>query len=307
MTKCTTHTKLRVHFTLLSGIVSCGAVVAFGSGLSNTSATRAEEVAPITAGSDDSAIELPSVGSRLSDDQVAALMQLVLNGIDREYPNKPSNVMIGPESVQSPQQMHPAFFGCFDWHSSVHGHWVLVRLMKEYPELPVAEVARKRLAEHLTQANLQVEADYFLPKDNKSFERMYGWAWALRLVAELHTWDDPDGRQWRDNIRPLESVLVELTRGYLPRLTWPIRTGVHPDTGFALGQILDYARIVGNVALEQAICQKARDFYGSDKNYISSFEPSGEDFFSTSLNEADLMRRVLTQNEFSEWLENFFP
>ncbi len=177
--------------------------------------------------------------------------RLALAGLDREYPNKPGEVMRGPQDLLSPRAMHPAFFGCFDWHSSVHGHWMLVRLLRLHPKLPVAAEIRVRLAAHLTATNLAAEAAYFEIKENKSFERMYGWAWALRLAAELRSWNDPDAEQWAQNFEPLERKLVALTKDYLPRLTYPIRTGVHPDTAFALAQILDYARTVKDAELER--------------------------------------------------------
>jgi hypothetical protein len=222
-------------------------------------------------------------------------------------PNKPGEVLRGPDDLMSPRAMHPAFYSCYDWHSSVHGHWLLVRLLRLFPDLAGAADVRARVAAHLTVANLATEAAYFERKDNRSFERMYGWAWTLRLAAELKAWDDPDARQWAENLVPLERTLVAMTKDFLPKLTYPQRTGVHPDTGFALGQILDYARTVGNRRLEKAITARARAFYLADRDYPIGYEPSGEDFFSSGLNEADLMRRVLAPVEFSGWLDRFVP
>ena len=246
-------------------------------------------------------------GQRLTDTQVEQFARLALEGIPREFPNKPSNVMIGPESVRGPREMHPVFFGCFDWHSSVHGHWMLVRLARLYPDAPVVAEIRPLLAKQLTTEKLKKETAYFDEKENRSFERMYGWAWALRLATELHTWDNVDAQRWATNLRPLEARIVDLTKTYLPKLTYPIRTGVHPDTAFALGQILDYARAVGDEQLEKMITEYSREKYLADRNYPSAFEPSGHDFFSQSWNEADLMRRVLSRDEFSVWLEQFLP
>jgi hypothetical protein len=250
---------------------------------------------------------VPSLGTRLSDKQSADLAQLAIAGLQREFPNKPANVITGPATILGPKQMHPAFYGCYDWHSSVHGHWMLVRLLKLSPKHPLAEVSRLKLAENLTELNIEAEAAYFDEKENKSFERMYGWAWLLRLVDELHTWEDTQGKQWRANLVPLERKVVEVTKNYLPRLKQPIRTGVHPDTAFALGQILDYARTVGDRELEELVIERARDYYANDRNYNSEYEPSGEDFFSQSLNEADLMRRILSPEAFSKWLSEFLP
>jgi len=203
--------------------------------------------------------------------------------------------------------MHPAFYGCFDWHSSVHGHWMLIRLLKTNPQHRLSSESRLKISENLTRDNINAETVYFDEKENKSFERMYGWAWFLRLVDELHTWDDPIGKQWRESLRPLESKIVELTKSYLPRLRQPVRTGVHPDTAFALGQILDYSRTVHDKDFEELIVSRSRDYYLNDRNYNASFEPSGEDFFSQSFNKADLMRRVLRPDEFAKWFDPFLP
>jgi len=242
---------------------------------------------------------------RILDTQAASIAKLALDGIHRQYPNKPSNVLVGPADVLSPKELHPAFYGCFDWHSSVHGHWTLVRLLKTNPMHELAQTSRERLDQSLTKENIDAETAYFRIKENRSFERMYGWAWLLRLVAELHTWDDPQARQWLETLKPLENEIVALTLGYLPRLSNPIRTGVHPDTAFALGQTLDYARTVGNLELAHAVEKRSREYYMNDRNYASQYEPSGEDFFSPSLNEADLMRRILPANDFETWLNLF--
>jgi len=242
---------------------------------------------------------------RILDTQAASIAKLALDGIHRQYPNKPSNVLVGPADVLSPKELHPAFYGCFDWHSSVHGHWTLVRLLKTNPMHELAQTSRERLDQSLTKENIDAETAYFRIKENRSFERMYGWAWLLRLVAELHTWDDPQARQWLEMLKPLENEIVALTLGYLPRLSNPIRTGVHPDTAFALGQTLDYARTVGNLELAHAVEKRSREYYMNDRNYASQYEPSGEDFFSPSLNEADLMRRILPAKDFETWLNLF--
>ncbi|MDG2015373.1 MAG: DUF2891 domain-containing protein [Pirellulaceae bacterium] len=251
--------------------------------------------------------DLPKLGDRLTEAQVSAFADLALQGMDQEFPNKPSNVMVDSQSVQSPKEMHPAFYGCFDWHSSIHGHWMLVRLIRLYPDHPRVDEIRAKLNEHLSAENLAKEAEYFAQKQNRSFERMYGWAWAFRLLAELKEWDDAQGNQWKNNLQPLEEILLQRVNDYLPKLAYPIRTGVHPDTAFALGQTLDYARAVGNQELEKLIVERSRDYYLNDVDYPSNYEPSGEDFFSAGLNEADLMRRVLDRKAFSQWLKAFMP
>lgn len=250
---------------------------------------------------------LPVLGKPLTTEQAAGLAALALAGLDREFPNKPSNVLGSAAAVVTPKEMFPAFYGCFDWHSSVHGHWLLVRVLRLYPEAPHASEIRARLAAHFTAANLEKEAAFFADDLNKSYERMYGWAWLLRLVAELHVWDDPDAKIWRANLRPLEEVLVRRITAYLPLLSYPIRTGEHPDSGFALGQILDYARATGNRELEQLVTRRAREYFAADRDYPTRYEPSGQDFFSSGWNEADLMRRILPSEEYAKWLETFMP
>ncbi len=252
-------------------------------------------------------VEMPKLGDRLSDSQVASFAKLALKNIQTEYPNKPGNVVVDDESVRTPKAMHPAFYGCFDWHSSVHGHWMLIRLLKDYPDSDVEAEIRKKLNENLSAENLAGELSYFKEKQHKSFERTYGWAWYLRMVDELEGWDDADGKRWRENLRGLEELLVGRTIDYLPKLSFPIRTGVHPDTGFALAQILDYARKLKNTELEELVVKRARDYYANDVNYPTLYEPSGQDFFSSCLNEADLMRRVLSKDEFAQWFDKFLP
>lgn len=236
--------------------------------------------------------------------------RLALDSIVREFPNKPMHVHVGPESAQSPRVLHPSFYGSFDWHSAVHGHWLLVRLMRTHPDAAFAPAARGILEQHFAPARIAVEAAYFQQPQNRSYERMYGWAWLFRLVAELDAAaqeGDADAERWREQLRPLEQILVERARDYLPRLTYPIRTGVHPDTGFALAQLLDYARAVGDDATAELVTARARAWYGADADWNFAFEPSGEDFFSSGLNACDLMRRVLTPPEFSAWLDRFWP
>ncbi|MCH2114349.1 MAG: DUF2891 domain-containing protein [Pirellulales bacterium] len=251
--------------------------------------------------------ELQVLSNAISDQQVAQFARLAIDNIPREFPNKPSHVMVDAASVQRPRELHPVFFGCFDWHSSVHGHWMLARLAKVRPNAKVVTEICQLLDEQLTAEKLAKEAAYFDTKSNRSFERMYGWAWTLRLATELHTWDAPDARRWAANLAPLEQRIVALTKGYLPRLTYPIRTGVHPDTAFALSQVLDYARTVNDEDLTKLVVQYSREKYLDDRDYPSRFEPSGQDFFSQAWNEADLMRRVMGPKRFAQWLDQFLP
>jgi hypothetical protein len=243
----------------------------------------------------------------LTPKQADAFARLALKAIRKEYPNKPGDVLNGAADVKSPRAMHPAFYGSFDWHSSVHGHWLLVRLLRRFPDLPEKEAIRAALAEHLSAKNLQTEADYFKQPNRQSFERTYGWAWLLKLAEELHDWDDADGKAWSRNLRPLVDTLVGRYLAFLPKQTYPIRSGVHPNTAFGLSFALDYARAVGHKDLQERIVEHSLAYYGKDADIPARWEPDGADFFSPSLMEADLMRRVLPPGEFPRWLARFLP
>ncbi len=244
---------------------------------------------------------------RLTLQEANRLAQLPLKCMQKEYPNKPGEILAGPEEVMGPQQMHPAFYGCFDWHSSVHGHWMLVYLLKQFPDLENGALIRQKLAENLSQANIAAEVAYFAKPHNKSFERTYGWAWLLKLAEELHTWDDPQGRQLSQNLQPLTDRIVELYLEFLPKLRYPIRVGEHTNTAFGLAFAWDYAQTTGQDSLRRLIEQRTREFYASDRQCPLSWEPSGYDFLSPCLEEANMMRRVLTQAEFKAWLDAFLP
>jgi hypothetical protein len=254
-----------------------------------------------------SGAELPHLDNPLTDEQVGAFAALAVDNLEQEFPNKLSHVWTGKELARTPREVHPVFYGSFDWHSSVHGHWMLVRLLKLYPQADISAKIRSLLQRQLTAEKLRCEVEYFQQKSNRIYERMYGWAWALRLAQELRTWDDPQARAWAENFSVLEKHLVESVHDYLPRLTYPIRTGVHPDTAFALSLILDYARAVDDQALAELIVSYSLEKYAADKDYPANYEPSGQDFFSSGLNQADLMRRVMEPEDYSHWLEQFLP
>jgi hypothetical protein len=243
----------------------------------------------------------------LTKDQAASLAKLALKGIQQEYPNHPGHVLNKAEDAATPRQIHPAFYGCYDWHSAVHSHWMLVRLLRTFPDLDGAKEIRQVIGKHLTADNLKAEAEYFLRPNLKSFERMYGWAWLLKLAEELHTWDDGDARTWAKNLKPLEDVLIKRYLDFLPKQTYPIRTGVHPNTAFGLAFGLDYARTMKHDRLQKLIEERSRAYFGNDEQIPASWEPGGADFFSPSLMEADLMRRVLPAEEFRAWLQKFLP
>ncbi len=247
--------------------------------------------------------ELPGLTVDLSTD----LARLALDCIDTEYPNKPGHVMAADAEVLPPRELHPAFYGCFDWHSAVHGHWALVRQLRIVPDHPLGEEIRARLDAHLAPDVLAGELAYLQQPHHKTFERPYGWAWLLRLVAELHTWDDPQARIWRENLRPLEDEIVARLIAFLPLQNYPVRVGTHTNTAHALAHALDHARAVGHTELEAAIVARSREYYLDDRDCPTAYEPSGTDFLSPCLEEADLMRRVLPQVEFQAWLAAFLP
>ncbi|HXH74248.1 MAG TPA: DUF2891 domain-containing protein [Bacteriovoracaceae bacterium] len=235
-----------------------------------------------------------------------AFSALPMKCLLREYPNKMDHVMNNAGEVLSPRTLHPAFYGCFDWHSSVHGHWMLVKLLRTEPQLPNAKEIRKLLNQTLTSENIQVEVKYLQAEGRKSFERTYGWAWLLKLAAELHGWDDPDGKRWNEALKPLASAMSLRYIDFMPRQTYPIRTGVHPNTAFGLSFALDYSRAVKDEKLEQLIIERSKTYFLKDKEIPVQLEPGGEDFFSPSLMEASLMRRVLNQKDFTQWTTKFF-
>ncbi len=235
------------------------------------------------------------------------LSHLPLECIQKEFPNKTSHSSDGPEDHKLlPSELHPSFYGCFDWHSSVHGHWMLVKLLKVYPDLENKEVILKVLAESFEPGKLKKEAEYFNKySTSKTFERTYGWAWLLKLDEELMTWNDPRAKIWHAAMQPLTETIVQLWTQFLPVQTYPNRTGVHPNTAFGLGFAWDWAKSSGNVVFQKAVEQKAMQFYGEQKAAPAYLEPDGSDFFSPSLETADLMRRVLDEKEFEAWWSTF--
>jgi len=235
------------------------------------------------------------------------LASLPLHCMQVEYPNKLGQTLGGDENLKSPKALHPAFYGCFDWHSSVHGHWSLITLLKQFPNLKEAVVIRQKLAENISKENIENEVAYFHTKYNASYERTYGWAWLLKLAAELHTWDDPLAKELEANLQPLTDLIVQNYLEFLPKLYYPIRVGEHTNTAFGITFAYYYAEVVKNNSLKALITKRAIAFYGSDTNCPISWEPSGFDFLSSCLEEADIMRRVLSKKEFSIWLDTFLP
>ena len=243
----------------------------------------------------------------LNEKAATDFARLALKCVQKEYPNKLDHVMNDSKEVLAPSVLHPAFYGCFDWHSSVHGHWMLVRILKLFPNIEVAEKIRKALNENLTAENIKTEVTYLGQANRKSFERTYGWAWLLKLAEELYDWNDADGKVWSRNLKPLTDAIAQQYIDFLPKQNYPIRTGVHPNTAFGISFALDYARRTKNEKLEKLLVERSLAYYAKDRNYDSNWEPGGEDFFSPCLIEADLMRRVLNPSEFKNWVTKFLP
>ena len=239
--------------------------------------------------------------------QAERFARLALDCVHREYPNKIAHSLASDADVKPPRELTPAFYGCFDWHSSVHGHWLLARLLRMFPQAPFASDARRALAQSLTPANLAKEVEYIQAPGRLGFERPYGLAWVLQLAAELKEYDDPEARQWFAALHPLELAAAAHIAAWLPKLQNPVRTGEHSNTAFSIGLMLDYARITSNAEFSQLVESRARDYYLKDRNCPLAYEPSGEDFLSPCLAEADAVRRILPAGEFARWLSAFLP
>ena len=253
----------------------------------------------------DQSHRLSLLGERAADYVRVALVNVV-----REYPHMPYFVATGPEDYRTHRAFHPAFYGCFDWHSCVEMHWAIVRLLRRFPDVGPGDEARATLGELLTEEHLAVEAAFFADANHRSLERPYGWGWLLTLQHELATWDDPDGKRWAAAVEQLAEVLTGNLIAWLPKLTYPQRTGVHPNTAFGLSRSYDYARLRaerGDGALLAAIQEAARRWFLEDADYPAYLEPSGADFLSAALCEAELMGRVLEAAAFPGWLERFLP
>ncbi len=249
----------------------------------------------------------PAKPVQFDETAAARFAELALNCVQKEYPNKIAHVLNGDEDVKPPRQLTPCFFGCFDWHSAVHGHWLLVRLARTYPDAAFAPKAREALAHDLTPEKVAAEVAYLQGKGRDSFERPYGFAWLLQLCAELREWDDPQARTWSTTLQPLEKEVVVLLKKWLPKLAYPIREGEHSQTAFAFGLILDWARNTGDKEMASLLESRIRDLYLKDRDCPLSYEPSGQDFLSPCIAEADLVRRILSPSEFATWLTAFLP
>ncbi|BAO55971.1 DUF2891 domain-containing protein [Nonlabens marinus] len=244
---------------------------------------------------------------QLTLEQANNLALLPLYCVDQEYPNKMGHVTASPKDQKRPTAQHPVFYGCFDWHSAVHGHWSAVTLLKQFPNLDKASELLGKLTSNITAANVAVEIEYLESDHNTTFERTYGWAWLLKLQQELDTWDTTYGRRMAADLKPLSDLIVERYIEYLPKLQYAIRVGEHSNTAFAMTLAWDYAVHKNEVALKSAIGAKAMEFYRNDEDCPISWEPSGYDFLSPCLEEVDIMRRVMPAEDFHMWLARFLP
>lgn len=251
-------------------------------------------------------LKADSTGYQLTKAGATQLALLPLKCIEQEFPNKTNHTSYkDSDHVLLPKQLHPAFYGCFDWHSSVHGHWMLIKILKQFPDLPEAGAIRKALNRTITIENIQQEVKYFSIPLTNGWERTYGWAWLLKLDEELIGWNDPDAEKWHQAMQPLVDKIIQLWRSFLPKQTYPNRTGVHPNTAFGLVFALDYAKAAGHTAFEKEIRTASLQLFAKDKAAPATWEPNGSDFLSPALEEADLMRRILSPKDFLTWFRQF--
>ena len=244
----------------------------------------------------------------LTTEMASKLASMPLKCINQEYPNKTAHVINSEkDAILTPKELHPSFFGCFDWHSSVHGHWMLVRLLRTVPDLENKDKIISILDESFSPVKIKEEASYFTKYQvAQNFERTYGWAWILKLDEELARWNHPKAKIWHQNLKPLTDEILRLWKAYLPKQTYPNRTGVHPNTAFALSFAIDWAREVGDKSFEEELSAKAKIFYLNNIKTPAYLEPDGSDFFSPSLEIAELMSRILPQKDFEKWLNQFY-
>jgi hypothetical protein len=252
----------------------------------------------------------------LDQTQASHFASLALKCVNKEYPNYIQHQLESDADVLPPRSLHPAFYGCFDWHSSVHGHWLLAHLLRLFPSLPEAGQIRQALNADLTVDNVNAEVKYFDNADRKSFERPYGWAWLLKLHEELYLWNDPDAKRWFAAIQPLADTMVARYIGFFPKQTYPVRVGTHFNTAFGLSFACDYAVSVKSSdpktqssldELKRVVIETGRRYFAKDAGYPGWIEPNGDDFLSSSLIEADLMRRIMPAAEFANWFARFLP
>ena len=228
---------------------------------------------------------------------------IALANICQQYPNKLDHVIDSPSDVQTPQELHPVFYGSYDWHSSVHMHWLLARLLRLCPDVPEAPQIRQIFDRHLIVANVEREISYLNRPSSRTFERTYGWAWLLKLQTELMQLArvDDSATVWKDSLEPLANIFAERYLQFLPLAQFPTRAGTHSNSAFGLLFALDYADNIQHIALRKLICNKANTWFGRDRRYPAAYEPGGDDFLSGGLMEATLMMRVVDACSYADW------
>ncbi len=251
---------------------------------------------------------LSAQSSKLSFDEKKAeyLYHFAYECIDQEYPNKTGHVLGDDSYLQPPRVMHPAFYGCFDWHSSVHGHWTLVKILTEFPDFKYRDEIIKKLKKNITEENILQEVAYFDDEHNATYERTYGWAWLLKLDEALREWDDPVAIELQANLSPLVDLLSDKFGEFLDKLIYPIRIGEHSNIAFGMSFAYDWAKKY-DTPLAVQIERKAKKYYAADCDCPLTWEPGGFDFLSPCLQEASIMLKVLPEKEFKTWLKTFLP
>ncbi|WP_319590367.1 DUF2891 domain-containing protein [uncultured Draconibacterium sp.] len=251
---------------------------------------------------------LSAQSSKLSFDQKKAeyLYHFAYECIDQEYPNKTGHVLGDDSYLQPPRVMHPAFYGCFDWHSSVHGHWTLVKILSEFPDFKYRDEIIYKLKKNITAENILQEIAYFDDEHNSTYERTYGWAWLLKLDEALREWNDPVAMELQANLSPLVDLLANKFGEFLDKLVYPIRIGEHSNIAFGMSFAYDWAKKY-DPDLAIKIESKAQEYYANDCDCPLTWEPGGFDFLSPCLQEASIMLKVLPEKDFRKWLKTFLP
>lgn len=261
-----------------------------------------------------------SCGNQQKDDENTEIEDIVLTSslakqifvlpthcLEVEFPNKLGQVIASANDLKRPKELRPLFYGCFDWHSSVHGYWSIIKLMKQFPELDINGNIRAMLNAHITAENVAIEKAFFEDENNLNFERTYGWAWLFKLQQELHTWEDKDAKRWEAALKPLVELLVQRYKEYLPKLVYPIRAGQHDNTAFSLILSMDYAQTLDDASFKKVIENNSFRFFQTDSTCNLAYEPSGYDFLSPCLEEAHLMSKLMNKTDYLKWLNGFMP
>jgi hypothetical protein len=244
--------------------------------------------------------------SELPLETASEFAELALGNLVCEFPYQPAHVVSGPSDTATPRQWHPIFFGCFDWHSAVHGYWLLARLRRLFPDLPQRNAIAAHFCEFLTEENVTTEIAYFYRPESYYFERPYGWAWTLMLASELSRHDHTSGRKWRSNLQPLTELIRDRFLEFIVKAHLPNRVGTHHNIAFAIVLALEYAVLYEDLQLKEILVSKARRWFIADRQ-CQAWEPSLNDFLSPALIEAECMRRILPETEFANWLFQFLP